>query len=219
MRVVIQCAGQKDPAAGSFLTSDGRRVSIVAHPEELQPETGRVYSRPDDESDDGRTWRDRLLSYNRDPGANPYGLLPAYKLYRNDVYRGLHAHLGSAGLFILSAGWGLIPADFLTPDYDITFSGSAAPPARRRKRDRFDDWAMIEARSESPLIFLGGKDYLPYFAKLTRHYEGPRIALYNSLREPRLDGVQFVRYETATRTNWHYEAAKALLEGRLSLSV
>jgi hypothetical protein len=32
---------------------------------------------------------------------------------------------GIEKVFILSAGWGLIRADFLTPNYDITFSGSA----------------------------------------------------------------------------------------------
>ncbi|BAU49572.1 hypothetical protein SVA_3024 [Sulfurifustis variabilis] len=42
-------------------------------------------------------------------------------------------------VFILSAGWGLIGAAFLTPVYDITFSNSADDYKRRRRRNQFDD--------------------------------------------------------------------------------
>ncbi|MCH6546194.1 MAG: hypothetical protein IH796_09385 [Deltaproteobacteria bacterium] len=168
-------------------------------------------------SDDGHTWRERLLSYNAAPGANPLGLLPAYRLYANDVYRSLEGRLGAANLFILSAGWGLIPATFLTPDYNITFSGSASSAFRRRRADVFHDWSMIDGGSSELLVFLGGKDYLPHFARLTDHYRGPRIVVFNSATRPNRAGLTFVRYETSTRTNWHYEAAKALLDGTLKL--
>jgi hypothetical protein len=62
-----------------------------------------------------------LLRYNEAPGENPLGLLRAFKLYLNDIYRRLARHVGIENFLILSAGWGLIPASFLTPDYDITF--------------------------------------------------------------------------------------------------
>ena len=217
MKLVIQCAGKKEPSAGTLQTSDGRRVYFVAHPNETGEGENRFYARPDDLSDDGRTWRERLLSYNATPGANPLGLLPAYRLYGNDVYRSLERHLGAANLFILSAGWGLIPATFLTPDYNIIFSGSASSAFRRRRADVFHDLSMIDGDSSEPLVFLGGKDYLPHFARLTDHYRGPRIAVFNSSDEPNLEGLTFVRYETSTRTNWHYKAAKSLLDGTFQL--
>ena len=79
MKLVIQCAGKKEPSAGSLQTSDGRRVHFVAHPNEPGQGEDRFYARPDDLSDDGRTWRERLLSYNAALSANPLGLLPAYR--------------------------------------------------------------------------------------------------------------------------------------------
>ena len=53
-----------------------------------------------------------------------YGLLPAWQLYENPVYELLKNHCGLKRLYILSAGWGLITAGFLTPCYDITFTAT-----------------------------------------------------------------------------------------------
>ena len=98
-----------------------------------------VYARPDDASDAGGTWRDQLLAYNASPGNNPLGLLPAFELYENDIYRALVKQFGIENTYILSAGWGLIAGAFLTPAYDITFSAQADNFVRRRKRDAFSD--------------------------------------------------------------------------------
>jgi len=217
-KVVIQRAGRKDRSPGSLRTSDGRRVYFVAHPGEAEEREGQFCARPDDLSEDGRTWRERLLSYNASPGANRLELLPAYRLYRNDVYRSLEGE-ERLDLFILSAGWGLIPATFLTPDYNITFSKNPkiSPAFRRHRSDVFHDWSMIDGGSSEPLVFLGGKDYLPHFVRLTDQYQGPRIVVFNSITKPSHEGLTFVRYKTRTRTNWHYKAAKALLDGTLRL--
>lgn len=71
------------------------------------------------------------------------------------------------GVYILSAGWGLIRSDFLTPYYDITFSQSADPYKRRRRTDRYDDFRMIPDGVKDEILFIGGKDYLPLFCQLT----------------------------------------------------
>jgi hypothetical protein len=52
---------------------------------------------------------------------------------------------GIENTFILSAGWGLIDATFLTPAYDITFSAKADNFVRRRKRDAFYDLCLLPA--------------------------------------------------------------------------
>src|SRR5262249_38075900 len=85
--VVIQCARSKQKNAGHLKTNDGRPVSFVAHPEFAPPAVSCVYARPDDASDAGGTWRDRLPAYNASPTNNPLGLLPAFELYENDIYR------------------------------------------------------------------------------------------------------------------------------------
>lgn len=50
---------------------------------------------------------------------------------------------GLDNVMILSAGWGLIPAQFLTPRYDITFSASAEPYVRRRKNQAYEDFIWL----------------------------------------------------------------------------
>jgi hypothetical protein len=125
MIVVIQCAASKAPNAGHLVTADGKSVTFVAHPEIAPRNEDHVYARPDDDAGEGKPWREVLLAYNREPNTNPLLLLPAYRLYENPIYGSLVERLGIENVYILSAGWGLIRSDFLTPDYDITFSQSA----------------------------------------------------------------------------------------------
>jgi hypothetical protein len=83
MRIVIQCAARKDASAGSLRMADAREVLFVAHPNLAPADPVRQYARPDDPSDDGRTWRERLVAYNA-ASNNPLNLLPAYRLYAHD---------------------------------------------------------------------------------------------------------------------------------------
>jgi hypothetical protein len=120
-------------------------------------------------------------------------------------------------VYVLSAGWGLIRSDFLTPYYDITFSQSADPYKRRRRGERYNDFRMLPDSTEGRIIFIGGKDYLPLFCGLTVQVKGERIAFFNSANTPHVNNCAFKRFETTTRTNWHYECAKALIDGKIDL--
>ena len=115
MIVVIQCAAKKKPNAGCLLRRDGQKVLFVADPDFAPTGAGHAYARPDDVSDIGVSWRAALLRYNDDPGNNPLGLVPAWRLYKNKTYGLLKNRYGLERLYILSAGWGLIAAHFLTP--------------------------------------------------------------------------------------------------------
>lgn len=217
MNVVIQCAAGKRSDAGHLRTGGGKPVMFVADPAQAPQAGDLMYARPDDLAEDGRTWRDHLIEYNRAPQNNALKLRPAFELYENPAYGRLAAKFGVNRLFVLSAGWGLIPATFLTPAYDITFSQSADDYKRRRKSDAYRDLCLIPVDSDEPMVFLGGKDYLPLFARLTRGAQGRRIVFYNSMNRPDAPGCVLQKYETATRTNWHYECAKALVDGDLDL--
>ena len=218
MRIVIQCAARKDASAGSLRMADAREVLFVAHPSLAPADPIRHYARPDDLSYDGRTWRERLVAYNA-ASDNPLNLLPAYRLYAHDAYRALVGRFGLERLFILSAGWGLIPANFLTPRYDITFTTSADDWKRRRKGDRYEDFCML-ASDDDPIVFVGGKDYLPLFGTLTASLRARKVVFFNSRTEPDLpQGFELVRYRTTTRTNWHYECARDLAAGTLQASL
>lgn len=211
MIVMIQCAASKRPDAGSFRASDGRRVVFAANPG-LAPAGPNAYAHPDENSGDGRSWREVLTEYNSEPSVNPFGLLKAIYLYENPAYRRLAERFGLERLFILSAGWGLIRSDFLTPSYDITFSQSARkqPYKLRHPKDRYDDYRRLKDADE-PIVFFGGRDYVPLFTKLTDDARVERTVFFNSQTRPDAPGCTSKRYETTTRTNWHYECANAFL--------
>lgn len=211
MILVIQCAATKRQDAGFLRTVDDRRVIFVADPNRAPAMADTLYARPDDVGEDGATWRQKLLRYNAAPEANPLGLLPAFQLYDNDVYRRLVERFGPANVFILSAGWGLIAASFLTPYYDITFSAAAEAYKRRGKGTHYRDLNMLPNDRGDDVVFMGGKDYLPLFCSLTAGYGGPRTVFYNSGIPPLTPGCRLRRFETTTRTNWHYQCANRLL--------
>ena len=220
LTVVIQCAASKDPRAGHLVSEGGNPIMFVARPGEAPSGESVLYRRPDDPTHDGRTWRDELLDYNCHREENPLGLLPAWQLYKNPVYIELVGTFGLANVFILSAGWGLLPADFLTPNYDITFSPQAHTYKRRRPtRDRYADFRMLPDDCPHPVVFLGGKDYVGLFQSLTAGVARKRVIFYNSDHAPQARGCCCVRFETTTRTNWHYKCAKALIVGRVGLPV
>ena len=216
--VVIQCAGSKQPNAGHLQNNDGRKVMFVGQPDLAQGNDNYVYARPDDLADTGDTWRQKLLRYNREQATeNPLGLLPAWQLYKHKAYSQLHEKCGQDNLYILSAGWGLIRADFLTPAYDITFSGSAEKYQRRCKRGHYDDFRMLPDDTAKPVVFFGGKAYVSLFCKLTSQVRGQRHVIYNSDSPPSAPCCRLHRFETRARTVWYYGAARAFAEGRLEL--
>lgn len=216
MIVVIQCAARKRADAGCLRTRDGKKVLFVADPGAAPAVDDVQYARPDDFAYGGETWRDALLAYNRNPDGNPLGLLPAFELYQNEAYRKLAAKIRPEKLFILSAGWGLIEASFLTPYYDITFTSQAEGYKRRRKADRYHDLSMMPKGTQEPIVFFGGKDYLPLFDRLTDDARAPRTVFFNSAITPQIKGGRSVRFPTTTRTNWHYECVDAFLAGALN---
>lgn len=217
MIVVIQCAARKSPDAGHLRRRNGKPVFFVADPHSAPNDKSYLYARPDDQSDNGVSWRAVLLEYNKKPGNNPLGLLPAWRLYQNPTYGRLVDRVGIENTYILSAGWGLIAADFLTPDYDITFSPSADRYKRRRKKDRYDDLRMLPANTTKPVVFFGGKDYVPLFCSLTERVKGQRVLFYNSATLPDAPGCTLKRFDTTTRTNWHYECANAFIKEKIGI--
>jgi hypothetical protein len=217
MILVIQCAASKRPNAGHFRARDGKKVLFVADPARAPASADLIYARPDDRADDGVSWREHVARYNATPEVNPFGLSPAYELYENETYRDLVRKFGLDNVMILSAGWGLIPARFLTPRYDITFSASAEPYVRRRKNQAYGDFSKLPARAGGPIVFFGGREYVPLFAKLTTPTER-RIVFYNSAVPPAALGCFLKRFHTSTRTNWHYECARAFIAGAIEVA-
>lgn len=217
MLIVIQCASRKNPTAGHLCSRNGQKMRFVADPVSAPTSLEYAYARPDDISDTGNSWRDALLRYNENPSSNPLGLLPAWELYENSTYKLLKDIYGEEKLYILSAGWGLIAANFLTPDYDITFSPQAELYKRRDKKDNYNDLCMIPADTMEPIVFFGGKDYVGQFCSLTRYIKSHRYVFYNSVNKPIAPNCTLKKYNTFTRTNWHYECARAFVAGKIGI--
>lgn len=215
MIVVIQCAAGKQHHAGHLRMRDGRSVMFVADPDAAPSVGRRVYARPDDIADTGKSWRTVLLEYNSDPKNNRFGLLPAWQLYRNPTYKVLVNHCGKDRLYILSAGWGLIRADFLTPNYDITFSKAKNVEwfKRRRPRDAYDDFRLPPG-VEDPIVFFGGRDYIHLFRRLTAEAKGHRTIFYAG-RGFSVPDCTLRRFGDPF-TNWHYQCARAFVETGLN---
>jgi hypothetical protein len=215
MIVVIQCAGDKQESAGYMRAADGTRVCFVANPQRAPAAEGCLYARPDDIAANGKTWRELLLEYNH-TGRTDLGILPAWRLYRAPIYARLVGEFGVESVYILSAGWGLIRADFLTPNYDITFSPvkGGAVYKRRTRQDDFADFRLPE-HIDDDMIFFGGKAYRASFSSLTDTVTATRTLFSVSEASATIRGCLVRRFETRRRTNWHYECAEAFLAGAL----
>ena len=210
--VVIQCAARKKPNAGHLTTEDNKPILFVANPVAAPRRPDVVHRRPDDMALSTLSWRDVLAKYNevhRGAEDNPLGLLPAESLYADATYEYLADRLADDCLFILSAGWGLIPANFLTPNYDITFSANAEDYKHRQAHERYADFSMLPKESSRPIHFLGGKSYVPLFCQLTEGTGAERIVYYVG-EPPHAPNCRTVRFGTPRRTNWHYECARNL---------
>jgi len=218
MKVVIACAGSKDPGAGR-LTVSGKKIVFVANPECYPARQGERAVRPDDK------WCDELRGYQE--GKNPCGLYRAADLYTpNEPFCGLYRDLVAAfeckNVFLLSGGWGLIRADFLTPYYESTFSTSrdikekmpwACRDGSVETWPNFDYLQNAQITQNEPIHFFGGFDYLKVYCCLTKHLPGKKVVHYNSVKvDPdrlRRDGFVPEDYgRPKERQNWYYRAAK-----------
>ena len=214
MIIIIQCAGKKIPGAGSLQKPDGRKVKFVAHPEKAPANARYDYAHPDDKmTGTDHSWRDELLLYNNRhnnaPENNPLGLLPAWQLYANPTYALLKKHYGIEHLYILSAGWGLLRANFLTPGYDITFSRiKGKGHILRRESDSYNDLRILPADTDQPFVFFVSKAYAQLASELTKEVKGKRYLFYNSNHPPHAPGCDLLKYDTNMSTNWQYQCAK-----------
>lgn len=214
MIAVIQGSQGRQPRAGCLTARSGKRVLFVADPGQAPRDPDLCHARPDDFSSFGGCWRKLVLGYNANPRNNPLGLLPAHALYPDEIYPLLAQELGLKQTFILSAGWGLIGASFLTPNYDITFDPGADTFRRRDPSDRYDDFCMLPDDTDEDVYLFADADHLQLFCKLTASYPGRRIVFYRSASPPAAPGCILRKFEASVETNWYHECARAFLSDR-----
>ena len=76
---------------------------------------------------------------------------------------------------------------------------------------------MLPGESTEPIVFFGGKDYVGLFCALTESVRGPRYIWFNSKSPPKAPGCQLRQFHTKTRINWHYECARAYIQGNIQV--
>jgi hypothetical protein len=216
VKFVIICSSKKTP---NYWTFEGRQVRFVARPDRCPSLDSVLYCRPDDTIPSGsRTWRQDILAYN-EHGTNPARLPRAADLYTHPIYSDLVRQYGWHDVFILSAGWGLIRADFLLPSYDITFSSQAGGCNRRRKSDSYDDfnhlWEYGGLDPGETVYYCGSNDYLPLYYRLTRDLPARKVIYHKAQNPPRKEGYVYIQYITSQSTNWHYTCAREFIQGKL----
>lgn len=210
MKIVISCSNSKN---GENLIYKNKEISFVSSP----IEENKNQFNPDDKiPNENRTWRDYVNSQENNK------LLESYKLYRPNIYNSLYEKYGS-NLYILSAGWGIINSEFKIPKYDITFSKRANNTSQRKTNDNYQDFNHLKnIDSSEKILFLGGIDYLKMFYNLTKDLPNEKVIFYKNenihhkfpfLRDESL--FNLFKYETNTRTNWHYECANHLMNNNL----
>lgn len=224
MKAIVQCCAKKAADAGTLRTDDGRAVTFVARPELKTPATSEFLARPDDQIPGvSISWRERLEAYNREfekTGANPHRLLPAWRLYEPNAYGCLQSRFTSKNLYILSAGWGLVGADYLLPTYDVTFSGNVGEKkwCKRGKRDAYRDFRQLQPKDcqpQEPVYCFCTKEYLPLLYASVTQLDIRLVVYFTSDAISRESGVEYIEYGRKY-TNWQYECVQDWLAGRLA---
>lgn len=232
--VIIQCAGNKNEDAGGF-EHNNKKVVFVATPTK---DSDTEFTPDSVIPGTNTTWRDYLVQYNTNylnTGNNPLNLYKAMDLYGNHSYRSLVEHYGENNVYILSAGWGIIRANYLLPLYDITFcTGKNVKENAIREDYTFNTWkdfdyfCPIIGADMGIVNILCGKSYRDFLNKLIRknsekwcntnicYYfndNGPEPTPPISWKgkwESKNYGVMTGSY---AKTNWHYGCAKFLTTG------
>lgn len=205
-------------SGGRWTKSAVRRRSRERAAERLPSSTSaRTTPRPPD-APTGTCWRTTIGTSGRTIlwACSPHG-----NSTRTTPIGRSKKHFGIDSLYILSAGWGLVKAEYILPKYDITFSASAKGEnayKRRRGDCGYCDFAMLPATTSKHVVFLGGKDYVPLFRRLTDGV-ARRTVVFNAhtppppAPPPHAPGCKLRPY----RPRWHYECAKKLVSGEFTV--
>ena len=174
-QVIIPCSDKKKDAAPT-LCLNGRPISFVANP--AAPDQRR----PWDPIAPGnpRTWIHCVADYNWMGHLNPIDtsvkvticggldLWCAGTLYDRLDYSAIIELIGFDNVFILSAGWGLIRADFRIPPYDVTFSSGIKVKghAKIKPHDRAIQPKLVDNPPGMPLRVFVYKQYFPFINQI-----------------------------------------------------
>jgi hypothetical protein len=159
----MQCCATKGDA--QYLKDGGHDVHFVANP---NCGTEKFYKRPDDKSLSGKTYREIVDLQSNENLRDAYSIYTPKTPYK-DIYKKLFEKFGKR-LYILSAGWSIVRAEFKLPSYDITFNASAKKFKHRKHNDAgYKDYnhLAIDFPANPPSVMcIGSLSYQKQYRKL-----------------------------------------------------
>ena len=142
----------------------------------------------------------------------------AYDLYSERVYLDLFLNFNKR-LYIESAGWGIVNAEFRLPNYDITFSqNNNINTVRNYQLENYNDYNQLTLSQEDDVVFIGTPEYLPLFFELTNELPNRKIIYWKKQSTPinypiPNDTFIYRYYLTNSRMRWFYELAEKFANG------
>lgn len=210
MKIVFPCASSKNEIP--FIYNE-REINFVSHA--LPNIENKFFVHPDELIfNENISWRDFINKQE-----NRKDLKKAYNLYKNEIYDRLYKRFGN-NLFIFSAGWGIVRAEFKLPNYNITFSRGENIPNHciRDKKQKYKDFNHLNGiEKNEKIIFIGPEDYATSFLKLVSKLPNEIEIFY---RDKFLDNynykntikrISFKKYIKGTIRNWYYKCAEELI--------
>jgi len=208
-RVVMMCSKSKQN--NSELIYDNNKITFKAITHEVINQF-----KPDDDipGNNNYSWRN-YVSNNQNHINLPYR---AYELYTENVYQELFMTFGNR-LYIESAGWGIINAEFRLPNYDITFSNNINEETiRHYEAGNYDDYNQLIVSNDDDIVFIGTEKYLPLFFNLTNQLPNRKIIYWKKNNTPikyPIPNNSFIyrRYKSNSPRRWFYELASKIANG------
>lgn len=225
MKVVIQCAGNKDEQS-STICRNGNELIFVANP---SIGTNQCSPWQNINGANGATWIECLRSFNDGiPQALPDGITwgmgfptNAINLYSNAIYQRLAATIGAQNVYILSAGYGLVRGTDVIPKYNITFSSGAKVPRNARITPNVRvplGTLRSNIEGDDPIhLFLTPK-YISYWLNAFKHnIDLNRLVLHwrsvQSFPDMWRNNGGEIMHDITAKLNWQYIAANQFLDG------
>ena len=154
-------------------------------------------------------------------------LIEAYKLYKNKNYRTIYNHYKD-NLYIYSALFGLINANFKICSYNATFSKTTAkgplPSEVVVNKDTYHyDFGSDIGNKDLPIDIAVSKNYIkPLLESLSKYVEPNRLIRIHSKSEDTFNiakkidyftNIHYIKYDYKQGTNVHYTIIKEHLLG------
>lgn len=214
---VLCCSSEKNN--NQFIYKDDQpAVKFVASPRGVSQDGVKFYKPDDKIPEENRTWRDLVLEQKHN------NLVPAYLLYKRDIYRELYNEFRGQ-FYILSAGWGIIRADFKIPAYDITYSTAGDMPEYVKRTDNYgykdinhlkDDFSKLGRDTE--VILFAPYDYVRPFCNMTQSIPFNKKTIKFRSKKIHNDflllgkkGYDFDYFPDGGPHDWFYKAAEVFL--------